>query len=138
MRTARITPIVLALLMAAGCGGSPEDVHATYSPVPDARLFAQVRELPGVTRAHVFYASDFNGKGYYGNVWVRRGVDARKTLDRVFAILWQGRPEAAIGSPIEVDRLGKPLVSALDLGLKSYSDWVKRYGPQPGDGKPPA
>jgi hypothetical protein len=139
MRTVRIAPIVLALalLLVAGCGSSaPKDPHATYAPVPDAQLFKQIRKLPGVVSADVSYKSDFNGTGYYGNVSVRHGIDQLSTLDRVFAILWKGRP-GVLPFSLEVDEPGKPLVNSLDLDLNSYADWVHRYGPQPGDGQPP-
>jgi hypothetical protein len=140
-----VPPLVLAGLLsvgAAGCSPSegtldgPEPT-VSYTPVPDDELFADVAELPGVSQVDLeFDDSSTGGYGYVGDLRLEPGGDPVQALDRVIAILRQGRPEAAM--TIEV-RQPDRTTTTVDLPMRSATEpyLTDRYGPQPGDGSPP-
>lgn len=142
------TVLVVALVPGAGAGlvgcasddGSEDPQvqrsEAGYTPVPDQELFAEVAALPGVTSADVRWTDSFgNSNVYAGTVRVTRSADPEAVLDRVHAILRQGRPGATLG--VTVRQPGAPDTTAAQLGLYTAADVEERYGPQPGDGRPP-
>lgn len=131
---------VLATCVLTGC--SPErEPKPSYTPVPDEKLFAEVADLPGVLGEDLEWVQEpDDGDLYGGVVFVRRKQDSCRVLDQTYAILRKGRPDAPIlvrvvpGPP--TDDPGPGLNSeALDPDLYLHPE--RRYGPQPGNGKPP-
>ncbi len=132
--------VVLMMVAALGaCDGGGEDPPPPgYTPIPDKDLFAQVAALPGVTKSDISYSESVGTPNdYIGRVEVESAVDALAILDQVLAILRQGEPGAAITVVAVQDGVQ---ISPRELGLLSTTDedLTERYGPQPGDGKPPA
>lgn len=133
----RITVTLSLLLGISGCVGSTAE-PVRYEPVPDEQLFAEVGRLPGVVEADVSYDNSFTtGSNYLALLRVKRGTDVAGVIDAATAILWQGRPDASI--LVEVTRRGSNLiVNSTSVGLSARESFVRRYGPQPGDGEVPA
>lgn len=129
---------IVGLVVFAGCSlnNMPSPV-ANYRPVPDARLYASVADISGVTSVDLTWTNGFdNPNGYGGDIRVRRDVDVVEILDRALAILRQGRPGASLGG-IQVAPEGAFAISPTDFGLWTESDFTARYGHQPGSGLPP-
>ena len=138
MRAASLVFVVVALLLTACGPDQPEPAGPSYTPVPDDELFAQVADLPGVAGQHLEYLNSFaNPNGYSGTVDAKKGVDPRKLLDAVLALLRTGHPDAALAVTVSSRSLGYQIGPDY-LGLFLKEDVDRRYGPQPGDGKPPA
>jgi hypothetical protein len=132
--------LLLVLILTGLTGCSLDNLptpRATYRPVIDAALYARIGQVPGVTDVRVRWTNGFDfPNGYRGIIAVRRGGDAADVLDRVLAILRQGRAGAALDG-IKVAATGTVGVFAEDFGLVTQADFTARYGPQPGTGVPP-
>lgn len=130
--------MVLVMTLAGACsGGSERETGPDYEPVPDRELFAQVAQLPGVTRVDISFQDTFtSGRGYVGTVEVDADAEPSAVLDQAMAVLRQGRWRASITLDV---RQGTRSTTFVDLGMASGTepDLVERYGPQPGDGSPP-
>lgn len=135
----RAVLVVVAVLLSvlAGCAKDDGPVKPDYTPVPDATLMSRIARLPGVADVDVTFQKSFDyGTGYVGRIRVDPDVDAAAVLDRSYAILRQGRYQVEITVVAVQD--GRQVSSAgfgLDAGTTAALD--ERYGPQPGDGKPP-
>jgi hypothetical protein len=140
-----VRPAVLGLVVAlalTGCGpDESEPPTPSYTPVADARLFAEVGDLPGVISEDLRWVDKFGDSNRYGGyVYVRRKADQCRVLDEAFAILRKGRPGASIfvgvlvGPPSPSQGEGFTMALA-DLDL--IADPTKRYGEQPDTGRPP-
>jgi len=137
VRAASIVLVVVALLLTACGHDQPESAGPSYTPVPDDELFARVAALPGVAAQHLEYLDSFaNPNSYTGTVDAKKGVDPRKLLDAVLALLRTGHPNAALAVTVNSDSLGYQIGPDF-LGLFLKEDFDRRYGPQPGDGTPP-
>lgn len=123
---------VVAVFALVGCSTSPA-APPSYRPVPDSRLFAQVRALPGVISSDLSYSDTFGATGYVGIVKVAPGIDEKRVLDETLAILWQGKYRASYNVQVAGD--GPFAVIPREIGLDMPADYVKRYGPQPGTGR---
>jgi len=134
-----VRPLLLVFvvgLLLAGCT-SETPPGPSYTPVPDEVLFAQVAALPGVASQHLEYLDDFgNPNVYSGTVEAAKGVDPRRLLDAVLALLRTGHPNAGLAVAVSSRSLGSQ-VGPDSLGLFLKDDFERRYGPQPGDGVPP-
>lgn len=130
----------LALAMAAGGCAKDDDgpVKPDYTPVADVELVQQIEAIPGVTDVQVKFRKSFTyGTEYHGPITVAEGIDAAAVLDRVYAILRQGRP--GVGITVRAVQGGRQVSSdAFGLAVGTPPRLEERYGPQPGDGKPPA
>lgn len=136
VRTLGVLLLVVALVGACS-GGSEKESEPDYEPVPDRELYAQVARLPGVTDVDVEFHDTFTtGRAYIGTVTVGPDADPVAVLDHAMAVLRQGRWRASI--TLEV-RQGTRSTTSEELGMASGTepDLVERYGPQPGDGRPP-
>ncbi len=142
-------PVLAALvaLAAAGCvGGSSGSgtPSPSWTPVPDDELVARVRALPHVTDASIAFRDNItDGIGYRGTVTTDGRENPYEVMDRAYAILRQGRPgtiwvsvtvPTSNGVPRSYD--DGPLLGDPTAGRSERLD--ARYGPQPGDGTPPA
>lgn len=132
--------IVIALMATAGCSSSPpsDDDSPAYTPVPDPDLFAQVDQLAGVTGSAITFNDTFPENGYFGEVEIAPDADPQQVLDTVYAVLRQGAPDASI----MVEGIQGNRVNTFDRlpgsGVGTPVNLAERYGPQPGDGAPPA
>jgi hypothetical protein len=107
-----------------------------YQPVPDPSLYARVAKLPGVTDVDIKFRDTADApKTYVGEIRVERGTDPVERLDQAIAILRQGRYQAAID--IVLYPPGRPGVESTSIAGYTRASLDQRYGPQPGDGKPP-
>lgn len=152
----RTLPLLIAVGMLSACvlgsGGqvARPSVTASYQPLPDEQLYAAIGALPGVHKVQLTFSDTFeNGRAYRGSVFVTdpamQPAAAQALLDRVNAILWQGKPETTLAVEIraEASPATKLLATPDDLGLRpSTGSWNQaerdRYGPRPGTGTPPA
>lgn len=134
-RVLAIVLVTLALLAACSTGGSDRRTDPDYTPVPDARLFAQIGGLPGVESSDISYNGSFPDNAYVGRVTLASTADAQATLDTIYAILRQGRPDVDMNVQAQQDGRAVSL-GAID-GPTTRQALQKRYGPQPGDGTPP-
>jgi hypothetical protein len=143
-RRTRVTSalVVLPVLVLASCRGTSEP-RATYTPVPDARLFGEVERLDGVVAADLAWKDTMAlPRTYAGTVFVR-GVSPCEVLDRVYATLWQGRPGAAVavevvrGSPPRAGQTAPAGLTMNQVDREVDLDPAQRYGEQPGTGRPP-
>jgi hypothetical protein len=125
--------LAVGSMLLTGCGDpSPKP---SYDPVPDTDLFAQVEKLPGVRSADLEYSDSFaNPNEYAGTVTVARTADVAGVVDRMCALLWQGRPEVSVHVTVSY---GSREVTTADLRLSTPDDLERRYGSQPGSGEPP-
>lgn len=132
--------LVLALVLMTACGGQEEDPVADYTPLSETELVTQIEQLPGVAEAEVVFSDTFSGgRTYRGEVQLEPGarVDPVATLDATYAILRQGEPDAGLGVSV-VDPATNRAYNASALRLTDTASLRERYGPQPGDGTPPA
>lgn len=128
---------LLAFVVLAGCSHGPTASKPTYTPVPDAVLYARIAKINGVESSDLNWVNRFGqSNSYGGDIHVRAGVDAAHVLDEALAILRMGRPGAFYTS-VEVFQPGASAISPTDFGLWSQADYTQRYGPQPGTGLPP-
>jgi hypothetical protein len=141
MRTT-IIAVLLGLLLAVSSGGCTTDddgpVKPDYAPLADTELVRQIEAVPGVAGVDVKFRKSFtDGTGYYGTITVDEDADAAAALDHTYAILRQGRFDVVITVSA---RQGRKVVFSDAFGLAAgvEPDLTDRYGPQPGDGKPPA
>lgn len=129
--------VVLMALGACRSGSSDGGDGPTYAPVPDTELYDQISALDGVESADIRYEDTFTGGSTYnGTIRVDAGADASALLARAYAILRQGRFQAAIN----VDAIqGDQQITSRSFGVVSPVDidLTKVFGPQPGDGTPP-
>lgn len=105
----------------------------------DEQLFAQVAALDGVVSADLSYRNIFGSDNVYvGRIIVTEEDRALPLLDHTYAILRQGHRNAGFF----VDVLVKPTGAIFDaydlLGSNPPARIEDRYGPQPGNGMPPA
>lgn len=134
----RLVALVVLLAILGGCRGSDEPKGPDYTPIADADLFAQIADLPGVSDVDVRYRKEFSyGNGYAGEITVDEGADAAATLDKAYAILRQGRFQVEI-SVVAMQGRKQIASSAFGLVAGTTANLDERYGPQPGDGTPPA
>ncbi len=135
-----------ALAVLTGCqsgsgpgGGSDGTTSAAgYTPVPDEELFADVRELPHVTAARLsFRDTAADGRLYSGTLTTDGAQDPYVVLDAATAILRQGRPSALV-SITASGPTGREYANTELLDRTADDPLTARYGPQPGDGTPPA
>lgn len=130
--------IVGILLLTGACVSGSSDggrEKPDYTPVPDDELFSRVAAVPGVERADVSYNDTFPDRAYVGEVDIAADTDAQLVLDTIYAVLRQGRVDAAIN--VTGYQAGTDVrLAALDRS-GSPAELEKRYGPQPGDGTPP-
>jgi hypothetical protein len=137
--TVRTLAVVVALVALAGAcsGGSEKATGPDYEPVPDRELFSRIGRLPGVISTEIQHRDTFNDRhDYVGTVTADAKVDPVRLLDQVIAVLRQGRWQASMSLHVrQPDRT----TTIVDLGLRSAGepDLTERYGPQPGDGRPP-
>ena len=101
-----------------------------------------MRDLPHVTEARLAFRDDLtDGRTYTGSLQSDGAVNPYETLDAAVAILRQGRPGADIVITIDVPTSSGPalqLTSTTLLDRGQQDPLTARYGPQPGDGLPPA
>lgn len=121
-----------ALLLLPGClRGVGEDASDTgpEGSVPDAVLFDQIADLPGVasTDGLVFERPFGNPAAYAGTITVEQGSDPLCVLDEALSILHQGRLDADLGIMVDGPEMSYDL---FDLVGRSGSA-EQRYGPQP-------
>ncbi len=114
-----------------GSGGSREGERV---PVPDDVLLGAIEDVPGVTDVDVSYEDDVtNGEQYSGRLEVDDSANPACVLDRVYAILWQGR-DAVIGVSVvqggEVTAEPPPGISF----FQKTDEMQDRYGPRPTEG----
>lgn len=133
--------LLLGIVLLLGACGTDDSDGAQprspdYTPRPDTELFTAIAQLPGIQEVDVSYNDTWPENGYVGEVTIAGDVDAQATLDRVYAVLRQGRPRASItvggvqdGTSVRFELLGGRAGTPVALD--------KRYGPQPGDGTPP-
>lgn len=127
--------VVLACVT-AGCGQRPAPEPA-YRPIDDQTLYARIAKLPGVTSVDIDFSTSPNDPStYVGEIKLRSGSDLARRLDQAIAILRQGRFRALIS--VSAYSPTQPAVYARSLAGSTRADFDKRYGPQPGDGTPPA
>lgn len=128
---------IVVLLFARGRGGQTT-TQPDYTPISDKQLYSQISKLTGVTTVDISYLESLeSGSSYTGKVSLGSGHDAVAVLDRAIAILRQGR----WGSGVDLEIIApQRTTSVSDLGLEdgTWPELEKRYGPQPGDGLPPA
>lgn len=139
----RILPLRAAValclvLLAAACtsGGSDGGRPAPdYTPVPDDQLYSKVAALPGVEKADLSFTDAVPDYAYVGEIDIAPDADAQLVLDTIYAILRQGRFDAAINIVGYQSNRAVKLDALPDAG--GPDELRKRYGPQPGDGTPP-
>jgi hypothetical protein len=138
-----VVGVVVALVVLAVLGrlliGSQEPSEPTYDAVPDARLYADIAGLRGVTDVQVDYDAQAAPAAYSGTVTVDASRRLCPVLDQVFAILRQGHQDAAID--VEVVRTGgdqspRRSLTMQDVDAAVAADPGSRYGAQPGTGEP--
>lgn len=134
----RLPPALVCLVVVwsvAACG-TPAPQRPDYKPVPDRSLYARIGDLPGVTEVDIVYKdSPGDPETYVGSFRVKAGTDPLRRLDQAMAILRQGRFQAAMS--LSVYPPDRPAIYSDALAGYTRTDLDKRYGPQPGDGKPP-
>lgn len=142
--------LLIALTLTAGCSmwRTPPQPTPAYEPIPDDQLYDQLRALPEVTGLQISYVSDSAGRRYVGVVLVpdtTTRAAAAATLDHANAILWQGRAGAASSVQVSAGTVDDQRVLAEQKDVVPQTpgvNWLQaataRYGPQPGDGIPPA
>lgn len=142
--TGRLLAAALALILTVttltGCQQEQEEPVPDYTPRTIDELTVEIEELPGVEAASINFSEDFStGRTYRGEVRLApgAGVDPLRTLDTVHAILRRGEPRATFGVGV-VDPADNVKYHATELGLTNLTSIEERYGPQPGDGTPPA
>jgi hypothetical protein len=139
----RLTALVCLVPLLTSCTGGGEKDGPDYTPVPDAKLFAQVEQIDGVVSADLSWSDKFGRSNTYDGVIRTRGVSACEVLDRTYAILWQGRPDADLVIEVEQRKAPPSDLSEFDVvDMRAIDraverDPATRYGEQPGTGKPP-
>lgn len=133
-----LLPLAL-LALPSGCGSSTPDPGADYRPaLTDEQIRQRIAALPHVVSAEVRHRDGFGvGSTYAGLVEVSGSRYVVPTLDRVNALLRQGRYAAYLTVEVAAGR-GATAISNPDVGLADGDAVEQRYGPQPGDGRPPA
>lgn len=128
---------LLILISSCSSGGSDDGpLKADYTPIPDEELYSAIADMPGVERSDVSLNDTFPDYAYVGEVDISTDADAQQVLDTIYATLRQGRFRAAIN--ITGYQSGRDVrLTALERS-GSPAELEERYGPQPGDGTPPA
>lgn len=132
-----LTAVVALCMIVGACGSESPPSGPDYTPIPDKELFAQIANISGVTEVDLSYRDTFeSGSDYVGTIKIDSDADPAVVLDHALAILRQGRWQASM---TVVALQGKSQTATDVLGLKSPGEpfLTERYGPQPGDGKPP-
>jgi hypothetical protein len=127
-----------AIISATASGCTAEPAHPDYTPVADEVLFEQVRALPHITRINtLMYLKKFGaGNGYRARIDTDGEIDPNAFLDRVFAILYQGKCGVEIS--ITITAPTKDSEYPIQYSLPNDAAQRERYGAQPGTGLPPA
>lgn len=132
---------VVTLLTACAPGDLRARPIVSYTPVPDAELYRRIAALPHVTKVDIDYSDDFpNGRQYRGVITSDGQENPNLTLDRAIPILRQGAADAFILLYVSFpgpDGRTETASSSRFLG-PAEADLALRYGPQPGNGTPPA
>ena len=131
-----VVGVVVVLVLVRLLVGSQDSDAPSYTPVPDDELYADISALPGIAAVQLVY--DEAG-GYTGTVLVGPGRELCPVLDRVFAILRQGRPDAPIDVTVAKEADGSTSGRSLrmeEVDPAVAADPVQRYGAQPGTGAP--
>lgn len=136
MRTMMVALLGMVLAACGPSSGGDGTDDAGYTPVPDDELFSEVAATQGVVDlGNLDFYENWPDAGYGGEVRLAPNADAQEVLDRIYAILRQGRPRVTISvSAIQDGRVVR--FSRLD-GAGTLPNLEERYGPQPGDGTPP-
>jgi hypothetical protein len=136
----RLPVLLMGLLLLAGAcmSGSADGGRAKpdYTPVPDDELFSRVAAVPGVEKADLSFNGTWPEHSYLGEVDISPGADGQVVLDTIYAILRQGRFDAAMN--IQGYQAGAAIRLEALQRAGTPSALTKRYGPQPGSGTPPA
>ena len=147
MTRLRAVVVVVAVGMAlvlAGCTSSGRSAGPGYTPATDAELLAEIRALPHVIDVEMSSRErDFtNGAGYKVKLTTDGTVNPYLVVDETAAILRTGRERASLFVYVPNEDLGLGINDAYQLddllNLTATDPLRDRYGPQPGDGKPPA
>lgn len=138
-RTVGLIILVLFIVATVRLMTTVPDIPMT-SKFTDEQLFAQVAALEGVDSADIAYRNEFgNDNIYVGTIIVSQRDQALRLLDHTVAILRQGRRNASIIIVVNVKSATGEAFGMYDLlGSDVHSNLDKRYGPQPGNGMPPA
>ena len=112
--------------------GDPD--QPTYRAVPDRTLFRDVARLDGVRDAQLTWDTGADPAAYTGTVVVGPHRKLCPVLDRVYAILRQGRQGAVIH--VAVTKAGGRILHMEDVDAGVAADPASRYGAQPGTGAP--
>ena len=138
MTDRRFPTLLLAVLLLSSCsiGGSGRgETEDRYTPVPDQQLYSKVAALPGVEKADLSFTDAVPDYAHVGEIDIAPDADAQLVLDTIYAILRQGRFDAAINVVGYQSNRAVKLEALPDAG--GPDELRKRYGPQPGDGTPP-
>lgn len=131
--------VVGILLMTGACMSSDSGggrAKPDYTPVPDDELFSRIAALPGVEKADLSFNDTWPEHSYLGEIDLSPDADGQQVLDTVYAMLRQGRFDAAINVVGYQANREVRLEALRRSGIPS--ELIKRYGPQPGDGTPPS
>ena len=127
-----------AVVMLSGClRGVGEDASDSgpEGSVPDAVLFAQVADLPGVASADLVFQHPFGySAAYAGQITVEDGADPLCVLDEALSVLHQGRDGVDLLARVVTDGLTYDLLSL--VGKDGSAE--ERYGAQPTEPQPTA
>ncbi|RMI05000.1 hypothetical protein EBM89_16930 [Cellulomonas triticagri] len=121
-----------SVVLLSGCvRGVGEDASdtGTEGAVPDAVLFDQIADLPGVasTDGLVFQHPFGYSAAYAGDITVEDGADPLCVLDEALSILHQGRADVDLLVSVVTPEMTYDLLSL--VGRDGSAE--ERYGPQP-------
>ena len=144
----RVSSVAVGLVLVTGLGGcsmlggdDPAPSAASYTPVPDDRLFDEISALPHVRTATIsFRDTPTDGRLYSGRLETDGEENPYAVLDAATAVLRQGRPRAQILVTVAADPtrgVPREYTSTEILDRSQPDPLTARYGPQPGDGTPP-
>lgn len=132
----RLLAVLVLAVSLAGCGARTP-LKPDYTPKPDPQLYAAIQRLPGVQTVRIRYFDNADKPQIYvGEIRVDPGTDLTTVLDHAMAILRQGRFRALLD--LSVFSKSQTPVSSDTLVGDTRAGLDKRYGPQPGNGTPPA
>jgi hypothetical protein len=126
------------VVMLSGClRGVGEDASDSGPEgfVPDAVLFDQVADLPGVASADLVFQHPFGySAAYAGQITVEDGADPLCVLDEALSVLHQGREGVDLLARVVADETAYDLLSL--VGRDGSAE--ERYGDQPTEPQPVA